>query len=643
MAAYLCPEICFSETSPDQDSVRVMAHLRRADFFYEQDQLDSSTYYCQKAGELARRIDYKKGIAEYISYYIPVLNRQGKYNEALALGLEALEICRNLKNNDLTAQAYNNLANEYQYLGDLKSAATNYLNALIFSENANTPLRYQRYSNNLASVFLQLEEKDKSFYYAKKSYDLAIKNKDSVGMASSLVNLSLSEVLNEKYDDALAHLQGVLKLGKALKDDSYVLDALINMADVKAKQKNYKAALGLYQQSFHVLKKYPAPDYELYVYWGLSQNFFRLGKYAQANEYLTKSIEVGKSIAALQELRQIYLLGSEISEKTAQFASALEFRKQYESLNDSLIDAETQRNIHQLEIEYQTSMKEKAIAEQKLTIANNKLEIQEKDRYIFLGSILAVILLSAIFNFLLFYRNKQRKDKEQLKLLKKQNELNVLRAAVDGEEKERSRLARELHDGVGGILSASKMHMSLLRDEQHQAQDMARLDNVVVMLDQASQEIRTIAHNLSPNILSMYELEVAIGNYCDRIRSGDVSIEYYVIGELPKLNERFKLLVYRACQELVNNVIKHSKADHALVQLSCHDDILTLTVEDNGIGFNTAVSSGIGLSNLRERIKESDGHISIHSEPGKGTTINLEFNITAYKINPSLEGAAVES
>jgi signal transduction histidine kinase len=336
-------------------------------------------------------------------------------------------------------------------------------------------------------------------------------------------------------------------------------------------------------------------------------------------------------------------LGSEISEKTAQFASALEFRKQYETLNDSLIDAETQQNIHQLEIEYQTSMKEKAIAEQKLTIANNKLEIQQKDKYIFIASTVAVILLSAIFNFLLVYRNRQRKNTERLKLLKKQNELDVLKAAVDGEEKERSRLARELHDGVGGILSASKMHVSVMRDEQHQPQDILRLDNVVVMLDQASQEIRTIAHNLSPNILSMYDLEVAIGNYCDRIGSGDVSIEYYVIGDLPKLNERLKLLVYRACQELLNNVIKHSKAGHTLVQLSCHDDILTLAVEDDGIGFDAGVCNGIGLSNLRERVKESDGHITIDSEPGRGTAINLEFNITAYKINPSLEGAAVES
>jgi signal transduction histidine kinase len=188
------------------------------------------------------------------------------------------------------------------------------------------------------------------------------------------------------------------------------------------------------------------------------------------------------------------------------------------------------------------------------------------------------------------------------------------------------------------------MHMSLMRDEQDQIQDTSRLDSIVGMLDQASQEIRTIAHNLSPNILSMYELEVAIGNYCDRIGSAGVSIEYYVIGELPKLNERFKLLVYRVCQELLNNVIKHSKADHALVQLSCHDDILTLAVEDNGIGFNSSnVSNGIGLSNLRERVRESDGHITIHSEPGKGAEISVEFNITAYKINSSLEGAAVES
>ena len=637
------PGKLMAQASVPGDTAQVMAYLAVSDQHYYAERMDSAAHYCLKAGELARKLNYKRGIAEFVSYYIPVLNRQGKYQEALGLALESLEVCKSLGDNSMLAMAYNNLGNQHQYLGDLKSSATNYLNALIFSESADTPQRRQRYSNNLASVFLQLEEKDKSYYYASKSYKLALETQDSIGMASSLVNLALSEVLNEKFEDALAHLDKVFVLGKALEDDSYVLDALINKADVYSKMKKYPAALQLYKRSFAVLKDYPVPDYELYVYWGLAQNYFHLGQYEAANDYLVKSINVANDLQALQELSKLYLLGSEINEKTNRHPAALEFRKQYEALNDSLVGVETRQNIHRLEIEYQTSQKEKAIADQQLVIAKNNLDIAKKDRFIFLWSAIAVFLLSAILIFVIVYRNKQRLNAEKIQLLSKQNELQVLNALIEGEEKERSRLARELHDGVGGILSASKMHLSIIQDEAGAPRWSDHLSNISAMLDQASQEIRTIAHNLFPDILLMHDLNVALGNYCQRMRSSGLNVEYYCLGSVPPLNNRFKLAVYRAVQELINNVIKHSQADHVLVQMSCHQDVLTVVVEDNGIGFDQQNTTGIGLLSLRDKVRHLDGKLLIDSAPGKGTTVQMEFELKPAKAPSVIEHSTVNS
>lgn len=637
------PGMLMSQDPVPGDTAKVKAYLAISDQHYYADRIDSAAHYCLKAGDLARKLDYRRGISEFVSYYIPVLNRQGKYQEALDLALESLEICKDLGDNSMLAMAYNNLANQHQYLGDLKSSATHYLNALIFSEGVDTPQRRQRYSNNLASVFLQLEEKDKSYYYANKSYRLALETQDSIGMASSLVNLALSEVLNEKFEDALAHLDKVLILGKALDDDSYVLDALINKADVYSQMKKYSAALQLYKKSFSVLKGYPVPDYELYVYWGLAQNYFHLGQYNLANDYLTKSIQVARDVQALQELSKLYLLGSEINEKINQHEDALDFRKQYESLKDSLVGAETQQNIHKLEIEYQTSQKEKAIAGQQLVIANNNLEIARKDRFIILWTAIAILLLSAIVIFVIVYRSKQRLNADKIQLLKKQSELQVLNALMEGEEKERSRLARELHDGVGGILSASKMHLSIIQDEEKSSFWTNHLSNISSMLDQASQEIRTISHNLFPDILRMHDLDVAIGNFCQRMKNSGLNIEYYFLGTMPDLNNRFKLAVYRAVQELINNVIKHSQADHVLVQLSQHNDLLTVIVEDNGVGFDQRHTKGIGLVNLRDKVKHLGGQLTIESAPGKGTTVHLEFEIKPAKEITVIETSTVNS
>lgn len=606
------------------DTSKVMAYLALSDKHYYADRMDSAEYYCIKAGKLARSLDFKYGIAESISYYIPVLNRQGKYKEALALALESLEVCKTMDNRSMLAMAYNNVGNQNQYLGDLKSSATNYLNALIFSEGVDAPERRMRYSNNLASVFLQLEDKSKSYYYAKKSFQLASATSDSVGTASVLVNLALSEVLNEKLDDAIRHLDQVYALGKALGDESYVLDALINKADVHAQRKEYRKALELYQRSFQVLKTYPVPDYQLYVYWGLAQNNYHVGKYTAAQQHLTTAIGIAKEIQALQELTKLYLLGSEIHEKKVEHSQALALRKQYELLNDSLIGAETQKNIHQLEIEYQTAQKEKAIADQELVIARNRLEIERKDKSILLWSTVAVVLLSAIVVFVILYRSKQRRNAEKLELLRRQNELEVLNALVEGEEKERSRLARELHDGVGGILSASKMHLSIIEED---AQQSFQIKNVSSMIDQAAQEIRTIAHNLFPDILLANDLNVVLANFCGRMRSAGLNIDYYCLGSIPHLNNRLKLIIYRAVQELVNNAMKHASAEHVLVQISFHDDLMTIVVEDDGKGFDSQAGKGMGLLNLETKMKNLDGQLTIESTPGRGSSIQMEFKV----------------
>lgn len=622
------------------DTAKVMALLAISDQHYYADRIDSAEHYCLKAGALARALNFKRGIAEFVSYYIAVLNRQGRYTEALAMALESLEVCKTMNNRSMLAMAYNNVGNQNQYLGDLKSSATNYLNALIFSEGVDAPERRMRYSNNLASVFLQLEDKSKSYYYAKKSYQLASVTSDSGGTASVLVNLSLSEVLNEKFDDAIRHLDQVYALGKALGDNSYVLDALINKADVYARLKDYEKALQLYQRSFQILKTYPVPDYQLYVYWGLAQNNYHLGNYTPAQKHLNKSISIAKEIQALQELSKLYLLGSEIHEKKAEHLDALAMRKQFESLNDSLVGAETRKNIHQLEIEYQTAQKEKAIADQELIIARNRLEIERKDKSILLWSAVAVVLLSSIVVFVMHYRNKQRRNAEQLVLLRRQNELEVLNALVEGEEKERSRLARELHDGVGGILSASRMHLSIIEEVTPHGGQPYQIKNVSSLIEQATQEIRTIAHNLFPDLLLANDLNVAVANFCERMRSAGLNIDYYCLGTIPALDNRLKLIIYRAIQELVNNAMKHAKAEHVLVQMSQRDDIITIVVEDNGKGFDTHVSKGMGLTSLEKKVRNLNGQLTIESTPGRGASILMEFNTRTFSEHSALATSA---
>lgn len=626
----LCAPLLSSAQMPS-DTARVAQYLRKAEEQYEKTDLDSATFYYLKAGNLARKIKFDHGFVDFVSHYIHVLNRQGKYGEALELTLEAVKICEQIGDHSKLAAAYNNAGNEYQYMGQLKPAATHYLNAIIFSENENSFIK-QRYTNNLASVFLQLEEKDKAYYYANKSLMLARENGDSVGIASSLVNFALSEIMNRKYDDAEDHLREVMALGRALKDDSYVLDAYINLGDLERQKSDYSAALEQYKSAAEVLAGYPSDDYELYVQWGLASNSFHLARFDKARAYLGKSVALAKSLNALQELRKLYLLGSQIQEKTGDFSSALEYRKLYESLNDSLINAETRQTIHTLEIQHQTSLKEKQIAEQKLALAQSDLRIESKDKWIFLSTTIGIALLSVAVLVVVYFRNRQFKLGEEMKLMEKQHHIHELTARMEGEEKERTRLARELHDGVGGLLSATRMHASTLhKASRAELKTSGEQEKVISLLDQAAHEIRNIAHNLSPDVVISHGLDMAIRQFCGRLSNETLRIECIMLGDPNILNSQLTLTVYRVVQELVNNIVKHSGASHALVQVSVHHELVLISVEDNGVGYDASRNEGIGLLNLKSRISELDGLLSIDSSPGNGTVVNIELKVVEHQ------------
>jgi signal transduction histidine kinase len=197
---------------------------------------------------------------------------------------------------------------------------------------------------------------------------------------------------------------------------------------------------------------------------------------------------------------------------------------------------------------------------------------------------------------------------------------------INGEEKERSRLAKDLHDGVGGLLSATKMHLSILRNEQSISPNIDRFDNTISILDSATQEIRTIAHNLAPEILNNYGLDTALELFCESISNQNLQINYQSVGIIPRLKSNAELIVYRIAQELVNNIIKHAEATEAYVQLSHHNNFMTLSVEDNGKGMNESDKKGIGIVNLKARAETLNGDFTITSAPNEGTTFYIEFD-----------------
>ena len=225
-------------------------------------------------------------------------------------------------------------------------------------------------------------------------------------------------------------------------------------------------------------------------------------------------------------------------------------------------------------------------------------------------------------------RNKRRLQAAKIEALEHENTISILKGVMQGEENERSRIARELHDGIGGILSAAMMRFTSAIQEHEAITQTPAFDDGLALLNEMGDEIRKTAHNLMPEVLLKQPLPDAIRTYCSVVQqSNSIQINFQTLGSFDGIAQSSKLNIYRIVQELLKNVIKHSQATSALVQLLMNEHLLTVTVEDNGIGFDTSeLKKGMGLHNIQARVSSMQGHFTVESTAGKGTSVYIEFD-----------------
>jgi two-component system, NarL family, sensor kinase len=205
-----------------------------------------------------------------------------------------------------------------------------------------------------------------------------------------------------------------------------------------------------------------------------------------------------------------------------------------------------------------------------------------------------------------------------------------LKASINAEERERTRIGRELHDGVGGLLSVARMNFELAKKVKTN-ENNADFKDGLHLLEEATIELRQAAYNLMPEVLLNQGLASAVQAFCEKMTSkSSTVINFQAIGNRKDITSAFDLPVYRIIQELVHNIIKHAKASHALVQLNFEQNgALNITIEDDGIGLPDGAfenSRGMGLKNTKERLNDLGGKLDIQSTAEQGTSFYLEFD-----------------
>lgn len=248
--------------------------------------------------------------------------------------------------------------------------------------------------------------------------------------------------------------------------------------------------------------------------------------------------------------------------------------------------------------------------------------------------ILGLAALSAVLiSYVVFYRRRQAAvlHRKELEVLQQKHRSEVLQTLSKAQELERSRIAGQLHDEIGSMLSVARLNLASLKIARGRAVDVAevKLNTADKLLSDISITIREMSHQLMPIALTKYGLKKAIHQLvADINRAGSLIVEEVMIGldHADEYSEEFQIAIYRIIQEIMQNLVKHSEADNAIVQIVEHEDLISIVVEDNGKGIQPdEASNGMGLQLLHTRIAYLDGEIVIENGPGGGTLVSVEL------------------
>ncbi len=473
---------------------------------------------------------------------------------------------------------------------------------------------------NLANLYTEFNP-EKAMEYAQLANKVSLETGDAIHIASSFGILAELAIQNKHYDLAKSYfLKASMEIGKSpVRNHNIELSILESLSRISEEQGNYKEAL-VYYKSYVDKYKSVYDQEKLDITKRLESQF---EKERQEQKYIKLQLESDKKA---QEIKLINILRAQ-REQVYNNLKLVE-ENQRERLKFSELESEKK--------EQQLRLAKLETRQKNNDINNYKKLLAFKEKINTYYTIFIVIFIVLIL--LLLYAYKQRaksmKQRDELHALamekeKQNSKISTLTALLEGQEQERGRLARDLHDGLGGLLSGTKHQLSYL--DPHQSENIEEgISKSIKQIDGAVEELRRVAHNLMPDLLVKYGLEVAIQEFASRISNNALDIHTEFINYSNSLSEEKQLIIYRIIQELVNNAIKHAEASEIIIQISQEDNVLNLTVEDNGKGLDYKglnVKKTAGFHNIESRVQFLKGTMNIISELNIGTSIELQIPI----------------
>ena len=558
--------------------------------------------------------------------------------------------------------------------GNYPLALGEYLQTQKIREGMNDEKGVAAVLNNIGNVHLYMANYAKALDYYLRSVRIEEKFGDKVAIGEGYMNVGGVFYEMGKYEQALEYFQKYVQLSSGVDNPMYLPDANFNIGRIYSERKDYSSAMNYFNKALQLAKPVGNKQAEANAYsgigdlWldknqldsavmyfknsaalqeemqnseGLTVALNKLGsiyaqqhRFKEALEVSEKSLKISKEIGAKNSIKFANLALSNTYFGMGDFKNAHKHMELYANYSDSVLNEKSIEQITEMKTRFETEKKE---AENKILSEENKVKdltiAKQNSERVFLFALIGLIIIAVWFG----YSRYKLKQKEILNTeILRQKEIRS-KSVVEAEERERQRIGKDLHDGVGQLLSAAKMNVSQIQNlfSATTPEQKAVMTNSVELIDEAVKEVRSISHNMMPNMLIKSGLAKAVREFIDKISStGLLKAELEIVGLDQRLEPQIENILFRVLQEIVSNIIKHAKANHVSIQLIRDEKEISMMIEDNGVGFDTNKISNfdsIGLKNIQSRIEFLNGRVDFDSKVGRGTIVNIEVPIAYFE------------
>lgn len=632
---------------------KVVSALEKGDFKLAEARMDTMLVWAKEDNDL-KQLAYAAQAKGQMHFY------RAEYDSCLYF----TRLCQKYFREHDPAQALmanNAISYVHRQTGNLDSALHYLKIAESGLEKVNDSAAFVTTFNDLGMYYYKKGQMDKAVDYHIRQLTY-INSSDSIKLFGSYINLTgIYQKLND-YDNAMEYAEKAISISDSPNFPSSHARALSSKANVLIQLKEYDKAIQIAKEAIEYQKKSGLTRNQLSRYTVLAQAYLRnddlenskavLAKIEEPTneknlefklQYYLVAFELAIREKDKEEAKRLLAICDEITQKLGQKErsytykflraqyyeligdSELAFKnlQEYGAAKDSVVSIQNQKIANSLKAQFETAEKEKQIALQKIELQ----KASNQNKLLVIGSAFLLFLAGVYFYFM---RRQQRikndLNRTEIISLKKENKIIAMKSLLSGQEEERRRIAQDLHDNIGSLMSTIKMKVLQIQSNIEDVQKIAVVSEVDDMVNKAGNELRRISHNMTPVAMELAGLEGAIEDLEEQLNSQGILTDFKTMTLPTGFDKNKEVVIYRIIQELVQNVAKHSNANNCSLQSKLIGAKFLIEFSDDGDGFEineTDLNSGMGLKGIKNRVEFLDGNLKVSTEGGTRYTIEI--------------------